>query len=710
MDWQLPDISIILATLIIIFLIFLRVGRHLEVRETFFQLWVLAWLLSIVHYLGQLGWLVGHHVWGYLLNDLFLGYSAIAFAAASQSLRGSRLRTMMPYIAITASVFSVWAYLDTYGTGIWEKVLRYAPYSVALGATFGTAGVLLWLHHRKQSTIGGAILSYTFLFWGLSFVCFALFGASQLFTDYAAYAYQFSNLPKPVAAIGMLIFLIECQKVNAQRQRDFVESLIEDAPDGIFMLDPSQTLIRVNKRFEAICGRPANELLGNPLARFVRPGEMQTPGADGIQVDHGGDHYQANVLTKEGKSRAVLITSKPIQSPSSVVGSMGIVKDVTDRLQLEQQLRQSEKMASIGLMVSGVAHELNNPLTSVIGFTELALREPSIPGPTADRLQVVLSEARRTRSIVHRLLSAVRQQRSERLPTILNQIINDTIALRENDFGLNNIELIADLDPDTPIVMANASDLQQVLINLMQNAFDAVRENPAGGHVTIRSRYTGSEAIVEVIDDGPGIAEPTKVFDPFYTTKEVGKGTGLGLSICYQIIKSQGGEITVQNLPVGVKFTIRLRGWEGGAPKQQAEESRKAVEPGKGRAGKVLVVDDEPVILAFCEEILSSAGFSVETSTNGADAIQKLSDSSYDVIVTDFRMPGKVSGADLYNWVCQNQSGCQSRIIFMTGDSVNPSTYSFLRSTGNHVVFKPFEPDELVKRVKDLVSALSAEP
>ncbi|MGH9760727.1 MAG: PAS domain S-box protein, partial [Blastocatellia bacterium] len=527
MDWMRPDIAIILATIVIIFLIFLRVGRQLQVRDTFFQLWVVSWLFSIIHYVGQFVGVLANEEWASLLAVLFLAYSGITFVAAAQSLRGRSFTKMLPYCLATAAVLSVWAYIDSYG--FLPRIIKWMPFEGALALLFGLAGVSHYLHQRKQSTIGGAILSYTFLFWSGCFVAFAIWGDSPFFAKYTAYLYQFSNLPKPVAAIGMLIFLIECQKMKEQRQRDFAESLIENAPDGIFILDGSGKITRANKRFEEISGLCSSDLLGKPISAVIQPSRVEPESAAAPSGDWDGSNgsQPKTAVTVHGL-RDVLVTSEPILNADANVGSMGIVKDITDRLQLEQQLVQAEKMASIGLMVSGVAHELNNPLTSVIGFTELALREASVPRGTAERLKIVLSEARRTRGIVQKLLSAIRQQKSERSPVRVNQIVRDTVALREHDFRLNNIEIVTDLDPKSPSVMGDASDLQQVLINLMQNAFDALREDPIAGRLEIHTTASEGWVSIEVSDDGPGLADAVRVFDPFYTTKEVGKGTGLG--------------------------------------------------------------------------------------------------------------------------------------------------------------------------------------
>jgi len=700
MNWQLPDITITLATLAIVFWIFLRVGRQLEVKEVFFRLWVLAWLLSIIHYVGQFTEVSYNSNWGGFVDELFLGISGIVFVLAAESIRGRSPRSLAPYCWAVGIVLCIWAFVDA--KQLAPAITDRASYAWALAALFALAGLSHWAHNRKKFSIGGSILAYNFFFWSGCFVFITLTAGSQFTAQYDNYIYQFSNLPKPIAAIGMLIYMLEAERINVHQQRDFAESLIENAPDGIFILDVEHILIKVNKRFAAMCGQPAEEIIGKPLSAFVSLGDEssgeRTASGDANTLSA---HYQSRMEVTGRDAIDVLVTSKPIVNNGRVMGAMGIVKDITQRLQLEQHLRQSEKMASIGLMVSGVAHELNNPLTSVIGFTELSLRDPSLGEILGRRLRIVLSEARRTRSIVQKLLSAVRHQKSERVPVKINRLITDTIALRESDFRLNNIEIETQLDPDLPPVMADASDIQQVLINLMQNAFDALCENAAGGALLIRTSREKRRIIIEMSDDGPGAVEPARVFDPFYTTKEVGKGTGLGLSICYQVVKSHGGEISMENLAKGTRFTVKLP-IAAVVPVEAAAAKQPMAAP--ALRGRILIVDDEPMIAAFCESVLAAAGFEVQTSLNGADALEKMASQRFDAIVTDYKMPGKVSGADLYNWVQRNLPGQQNQVMFMTGDSVNPNTHDFLMACGSPVIYKPFDGDELVAKVQTLIS------
>jgi two-component system, NtrC family, sensor kinase len=230
--------------------------------------------------------------------------------------------------------------------------------------------------------------------------------------------------------------------------------------------------------------------------------------------------------------------------------------------QTQEQLLQSEKMAAVGQLISGVAHELNNPLTAILGYSQLLKAEEGQNGRGVDYLEKLYKQAQRTHHIVQNLLSFARQHKPERGSVQINRVLEDTLALREYDLKRNEIRIHRELDPKLPQVAADFHQLQQVFLNIVNNAVDAVTERGgrgSRGEIRIRTSVTGNKLQIEFTDNGPGVKNPHRVFDPFYTTKPVGKGTGLGLSICYGIVKEHGGEIEVQDAPAGgATFTITL--------------------------------------------------------------------------------------------------------------------------------------------------------
>ena len=230
-----------------------------------------------------------------------------------------------------------------------------------------------------------------------------------------------------------------------------------------------------------------------------------------------------------------------------------------DLRRTQEQLLHSEKMAAVGQLISGVAHELNNPLTAILGYSQLLSSCGQVGPQGLEYTEKLYKQTQRTHRIVHNLLSFARQHKPERVPVRLNQILEDTLALRDYDLRMSNIGLHLDLAEDLPLAAADPHQLQQVFLNLVNNAVDAILEHSAQGELWVRTAKEGDRFVIEFVDSGPGVKDSTKVFDPFYTTKPVGKGTGLGLSICYGIVSEHGGQIRVSNVPPrGACFTIEL--------------------------------------------------------------------------------------------------------------------------------------------------------
>ncbi len=371
----------------------------------------------------------------------------------------------------------------------------------------------------------------------------------------------------------------------------------------------------------------------------------------------------------------------------------------------QEQLVQSEKMAAIGQLISGVAHELNNPLTAILGYSQLLASSDDI-GPTGiEYVEKLHKQAQRTHRIVQNLLSFSRQQKPERLTINLNQILEDTLALREYDLRVNNIQIHRDFAPDLPPTAADPYQLQQVFLNILNNAVDAILDKGQRGEIWLRSWIESNQLLVEFTDSGPGVQDPSKVFDPFYTTKPVGKGTGLGLSICYGIVTEHGGTVQVRNSPPrGATFTVTL-------PLQPAtgEPGTKPTEITQtASGGRVLLVDDEEAVLELEREILEARGFSVRIARNGRDAQQILSREAVDLVVTDLKMPGEVTGRELYEWISKRDPDLASRMVFTTSDARSDEVKALAEEKGRQVVQKPFDMEGFSKAIQQALRQGSA--
>ena len=267
------------------------------------------------------------------------------------------------------------------------------------------------------------------------------------------------------------------------------------------------------------------------------------------------------VKRSDGSMGHFSVSLSPSRDESNQVNSVVVVMtDITDAVLLQAKLAHAEKMATIGRLVSGVAHEVNNPLAAILGFTDLLLEDPQVPESAREELQIILRETQRTKEIVQGLLSFARQRPAQREPMPVNAILRQTIRLRSYDFSSHGVEVTEEFDENIQFAMGDPQQLQQVFLNILNNAYDAIQESGNHGKIRICTRQTTDSIEVAFIDNGTGVSETERIFDPFFTTKPAGKGTGLGLSICYGIVRAHGGEILCWNNEgeSGSTFVVRL--------------------------------------------------------------------------------------------------------------------------------------------------------
>jgi PAS domain S-box-containing protein len=373
----------------------------------------------------------------------------------------------------------------------------------------------------------------------------------------------------------------------------------------------------------------------------------------------------------------------------------------------QEQLLQSEKMAAVGQLISGVAHELNNPLTAILGYSQLLKSEELMNARGADFLEKLYKQAQRTHHIVQNLLSFARQHKPERTPVDLNQILEDTLTLREYDMNLNNIRIHRQFGNNLPLTGGDFHQLQQVFLNILNNAVDAIGERGGKGEIWVRTEVAENRVRTEITDSGPGVQNPHRVFDPFYTTKPVGKGTGLGLSICYGIVKEHGGEIQVKNSPPrGATFSIML-------PMLPSERRAEPKPPSRVReniAAKVLLVDEEETVLQLEHEVLRSRGVTVKLARSGKEATELLRRETVDAVVTDMNMTGEISAVAMYRWIEQNRPELSGRIVFTASNAREGEASAPLRNSGCPVVPKPFAIEQLWEAVQKVLTAEVSAP
>jgi two-component system NtrC family sensor kinase len=380
-----------------------------------------------------------------------------------------------------------------------------------------------------------------------------------------------------------------------------------------------------------------------------------------------------------------------------------------DLRRTQEQLLQSEKMSAVGQLISGVAHELNNPLTAILGYTQL-LESETLEPRVGEFIQKLRKQALRTQRIVQNLLSFARQHKPKRVHVDLRSVIEDTIALRDYDLKVNNIAVERDFESVLPSVVADPHQLEQVYLNIINNAADAMLEGGRGGRLRVSIVTENGSVVTSFHDSGPGIFDPKHVFDPFYTTKGVGKGTGLGLSICYGIVKEHGGEISASNHPAGgALLQVRLPAAVGEKP--VTERDRIVARRESRLEGTVLLVDDEEAVLDFEREVLTAAGLKVVTVVTGAEAVECLKNEDFDVLLLDSKIPGAWSSEDVFHWLERHRVELVPRTVFVLSNVSDPSVRAFVDATKVYCLVKPFEVSDLLavtRRVLRRVKATSS--
>ena len=504
------------------------------------------------------------------------------------------------------------------------------------------------------------------------------------------------------------------------RAEAVLATLLESVECGILLFGPAGDLWAVNDRFAEILGLEPEKLRElNHLEQIVQKVASQLAHGERVAAQwrqrfRSGEAFWDELEVAKPETKIVERFARPVLDPyKRPVAWLEILRDITDRRQMESRLFHTERLAALGQMLSGVAHELNNALTSVFGYAQL-VRKRSRGFQWEAEVRHILEEGERARRIARNLLLFARSSKSERTPVNLNEIVERTVEMRAYELRLENISVELDLQEQIPEAMADAAQIQQALLNLIMNAEQAIRQTRESGHIWIRTRRISSARIaVEVADDGPGVPPEVilRIFDPFFTTKPAGVGTGLGLSILYGIVRQHGGEVSVEKRSGGgAVFRVELpcvsNSSAGGErpylihPSGSEDQTLRD----KVQGSRILVVEDEPTVAKLIAEVLSEEGYLVDTVLDSRQGLNLARGRRYDLVVCDLRMP-HLDGRAFYQQLAKEESPLQHRLIFVTGDTLAPRTVEFLQSCGVPYLAKPF----LVEELKEVV-ARSLEP
>lgn len=507
---------------------------------------------------------------------------------------------------------------------------------------------------------------------------------------------------------GSLVDVTERNEMERRlrEEQEFVRRLVACFPDMIVVLDPGGRYTFVSPRVEEFLGYTPEDYLGAELQERPHADDRDalleffrklTSGETAV----GAVEYRT--AHKRGGWRTVRAHASPLtNAEGKIIGVVASARDVTESKRLEQQLLQSEKLAAIGQMVSGVAHELNNPLTAILGVSDLLVERA--PDDSARRqLQLIHKQARKAAELVQGLLMFSRPSMRQNQRVRILELIDRAIGLQRTEMENRRIAVTVDAPEDLPLVEADPQHMTQVFVNLLSNAAQAIASAREHGRIFVRVKTLEKQQEILIDDDGPGIPSDirSKVFDPFFTTHRTSGGSGLGLTICLVIVKEHGGTIEVQTSPAGgARFRILL-------PSANAATSAKSPGPTPqvGLQGRsILIVEDETGIRELLEQSLNAQGATIRTAETSEQAWESLMSQSYDLILCDCNL-GNESGCALLEKIIETKGAQSPRLVLMTGELLPEKEVSCWTGKGVRVLQKPFQISELVSVLKRALSA-----
>jgi signal transduction histidine kinase/FixJ family two-component response regulator len=519
-----------------------------------------------------------------------------------------------------------------------------------------------------------------------------------------------------------------------------LENVIEWLEEGVVLFDSQDHVRAMNTRFKQMMGLPPESpekpfsldaLIARLADQATNPGSFAARWRELARGIEGGVREELHMAWPA--PRILERAARPVlDSIGRQLGRVEIYRDLTAQRIFQSKLLQTEKLASLGQMVSGIAHELSNPLTSILGYAQRMLAHPDT-SPRPEEIRQICQEAERASAILRQLLLNARETLPERRLVSLNQVVTRAMELQSFSLAAGKIRVQMDLDPVLPFVHGDPGQLQQVLMNLLGNAQQALAEQGQGGVIRMRTRATADRRVLlEVEDNGPGIPQAiqARIFDPFFTTKPAGVGTGLGLSIVLSVVREHGGQVRVLSPPQGgATFQVELPA----ASERQQAESRGPVIVGRKTAplppaafsaeakphapafesrkgASVLVVEDEPTVARLIADVLEDEGMRVTVLLDGREALECAKRESYDLVICDMKMSG-LDGQHFYSSLERDGNQLRERFLFVTGDIIASQTREFLERHRLPHVAKPFRVEELMEKVREVLQLQNiAEP
>ena len=695
MEWT--NAVLILTLMSICMVLALFAYLNYRTKRPYFNLWIVAWIFYAVYLAAAIGLQESPNVpFLVMVRRSCIGLSALFMFWGSFYLTGQR-RSMRELQCGTVMIV-IWSAVAAFV--VRDRFWITVPVFALLAAAGIYTGIAYFL--RRKSYHGATILSVGFSLWGAQLLAFPYMESSQVLMT-------FGYLATAVLAVMIVVGMTVEREVSTAEQNYRV--LFDAATDAIFLVDLfKQRVVDANAAALRLTKYAAVNLVGRPFVEIcpsLHCDETAAVRMDTVKMFNAVcrpfnefpiTRANGTTVNCEGDTMLVQWQQRPVLQVN--------VRDVSERKKVGEQLRRAEKLSALGQLIAGVAHELNNPLAIVMGYSQVMAGQDTLDKKTQGNLQRILLESERASKIVRDLLTFARPSDPQKTAVSVNRLVSSVLETQAANFQAAQIQLEQRLARDLPNTMADQNQIEQALVSLIGNAIDALSTRPKPRVVTISTEEEGNYIRVVVADNGPGIPKDVigQVFDPFFTTKPLGKGTGLGLTVSNTLIQAHRGRILAENQPTGgARFVVELPIIQCAATATAAQFPSKAksltAEPAKG---SVLIVDDEPGIITLLTQVLAGLGHTVTAATNGAEAMERIATGSYDVIVSDVRMPG-MDGVKFFETLKNQNETLAHRIIFMTGDTVSPDTRAFLQDTGNPWLSKPFDIKQIIETVGDML-------
>jgi len=723
-EYLKPALLVSLLSVWVLVGLFSYLNRY--TRRRYFTIWTAAWLFYAL-------WLTlcisfpeqTHNRWLAMMKQWCVGTSATFLLWGAT--RFLKLRARQRLFGLFIGFLGVWSYLASFqlNSAFWLQL----PVFSMMAFASGLSGWCFFRLEQRHQWLGAGLLAVGFFLWG---VYLASFPFLQLSGSLISSAYFISAVLQLFIAVSMIVLVLEevrlasrlnlerfqSQKSESELLRTRVQSteeryrsLFDQASEGILIARADDLeIVETNQTARRLLGLDGADS-GQIFSAFcgINAEHEKAPENGRAWFDLIQRRRQFNLVRRDGGATPVEVDGAPISFQGNPAFQF-FIREMTEKSRLEQQLRQAEKLSALGKMISGIAHELNNPLAVVKGYLELILSRHELPAQTRTDLEKVAHESNRAVKLVTNFLSFAREQPVHREAVDFNELIRRVVDLRTFELQSSGIELRLNLRSDLAVTQADPDQFQQVIVNLLNNSMHALAKMPPPRRISITTSQKDGTLCISVEDNGPGVPSEIvpHIFEPFFTTKEVGTGTGLGLSIAHSIMSDHQGRIYYQtSAEGGAGFVLELpvgHAAANPAPAPQPEPWRSGGEKTKTRGIKILVLDDERSLAELLGEILGILGYETFLCNSALQALELIEQHHFDLILSDYRMP-VMDGQKFFQTATQRHPELARRIIFLTGDVVNEETQSFLESTGNPHLRKPFQMANVERIISEVLEA-----